>query len=168
MKETRGMTPCIILWQWKRGTGRFVGCTPPQCHRGMWRRNERGRKGPPASRLPAHPRPRPCLPCRLLARLLARLPARVLGWSTWWGVDVTASLCGSGPHPPAEGRDATAQMWWIRGESTWSVSTWPCRRGGYAGSRRGRCRRGRVDVVDTRGVDVAVSMCPLSTWPGRS
>ena len=30
------------------------------------------------------------------------------------------------------------------------------------------CRGGRVDVVDTRGVDVAVKMWPLSTWWRRS
>ena len=137
----------------------------------MWRRNERGRKGPPASRLPACPRPHPPLHCHPLARLRAHL----LGWSTWWmrgvstwlldvvdrrGVDAAvfdvaalfAWLCSLGPHPQPRG------------------GTWPRRCGGYAG-----CRRGRVEVVDTRVVNVAalmgwvrrVSRWSSSTWPRR-
>ena len=94
LKETRGMIPCIVLWQWKRGNGAVCGMhAAPVSSCDVEDKREGAKAPPPAS----HPSSASVSALSPLACLFALLPARVLGWSTCVvevvdarGVDVTA------------------------------------------------------------------------------
>ena len=146
----------------REGTGH--NACHPQCHRGMWRTNERGRKGP------LHV---VCLFVLALVCLLTPLPISqlaVLGdrreWSSWWMHRVLTwpvGTCGVltwlvGTHGVLTWPVGTCRM------LTWPLSTWwhcCC----------GLCGPGPHPPAKVR--DVAKSMWwifrvltwPLSTWP---